>query len=76
MDQAMTVQELIDALQASIYRGLPPTTTVVVESGSDFELQVIECSNDPTLRQGYDLWFTLFPGAMADSRVTPGGLYE
>jgi hypothetical protein len=68
----VTVAELIEFLQEAVKRGLPEDTTVVIETEMGY--LIADTVNDPTRRDGYDMWFTIFTGMEADSRYTPGGL--
>lgn len=71
----MTLQELLDQINASLEKGLPPDTTVVIATVSSGWYDILDGVRSPVSPEdGCDLWFTLFPGEEADARFTPGGM--
>ena len=68
----MNIAELKKMVDAALERGLDPRTTVVMDGGSGEWLK-LDKVDDPTQRgDGSLLWFTLFPGDYADSRMDYG----
>lgn len=70
----MTVAELQAALQTALDRGLPPTTTVVLDTKEGY--MILHNTGDPSdEREDHDMWFTLIHGGEeADCRFTEGGM--
>jgi hypothetical protein len=71
----MTLDQLLVALQAAKDRGLPGSTTVVIDHAGWYS--ILESVEDPSSQppnEGPDMWVTLYMGEPADARWTPGGM--